>query len=135
MQVGPPSDDDNLGIAWIAQVCRQLPLSRPVPAHVEEYLDDDEDDDNSGDRGERGGGKLHLVGVQNVFMEYRLLFHWADTHMYQYSSISMDFDLLWPGSHSWWNTCWSWTKKVQFLPKNRKQQQKRGVLPEGLSLI
>lgn len=61
MQVGPPSDDDNLGIAWIAQVCRQLPLSRPVPAHVEEYLDDDEDDDNSGDRG-GGGGKQTPLG-------------------------------------------------------------------------
>lgn len=47
MEVGPPSDDDYLGIARIAQVRCQLPLSRPVPAHVEEYLDDDEDYDNS----------------------------------------------------------------------------------------
>lgn len=27
MEVGPPTDDDYLGIAWIAQVCCQLPLS------------------------------------------------------------------------------------------------------------
>lgn len=47
MEVGPPTHDDYLGIAWIAQVCRQLPLSGAVPAHVEEDLDDDEYDDNS----------------------------------------------------------------------------------------
>lgn len=47
MKVGPSSNDDDLGIAWVAQVCCQLPLSWPVPAHVKEYLDDDEYYDNS----------------------------------------------------------------------------------------
>lgn len=41
MKVGPPTNNHDLSIAWIAKVCRQLPLSRPVPAHVEEDLDDD----------------------------------------------------------------------------------------------
>lgn len=48
MKEGPSSNDDNLGIARVAQVRCQLPLSRPVPAHVKEYLDDDEYYDNSG---------------------------------------------------------------------------------------
>lgn len=41
MEVGPPSNNHYLSIAWIAQVRCQLPLSGPVPAHVEEDLDDD----------------------------------------------------------------------------------------------
>lgn len=41
MEVGPPTNNHYLSIAWIAQVCRQLPLAGPVPAHVEEDLDDD----------------------------------------------------------------------------------------------
>lgn len=47
MKVGSSTDDDYLSIAWVAQVCCQLPLSRSVPAHIEEYLDDDEYDDDS----------------------------------------------------------------------------------------
>lgn len=47
MEVGPPSDNDYLGIAGVAQVSGQLPLSRAVPAHVEEDLDDDEHYDHS----------------------------------------------------------------------------------------
>lgn len=47
MEVGPPSNNHYLSIAWIAQVCRQLPLSGPVPAHVEEDLDDDKYYDHS----------------------------------------------------------------------------------------
>ncbi len=47
MEVGPSSNNDYLSIAWVAQVRCQLPLSRSVPADVEEYLDDDEYDDNS----------------------------------------------------------------------------------------
>lgn len=61
MEVGPPTDDDYLGIAWIAQVCRQLPLSRPVPAHVEEYLDDDEYDDNSENERQTKWGSERLI--------------------------------------------------------------------------
>lgn len=62
MKVGPSSDYNYLSIAWVAQVCCQLSLSGPVPAYVEEYLDDDEYDDNSVEghsrRGRgRGGGK------------------------------------------------------------------------------
>lgn len=47
MEVGPSSNNDYLSIAWVAQVCCQLPLSRPVPAHIEKYLYDDEYNDNS----------------------------------------------------------------------------------------
>lgn len=56
MEVGPPTHDDYLGIAGVAQVRCQLPLSRPVPAHVEEYLDDDEYyDDSDGGGGQKRG--------------------------------------------------------------------------------
>lgn len=41
MEVGSPANNHYLSIAWIAQVSRQLPLSGPVPTHVEEDLDDD----------------------------------------------------------------------------------------------
>lgn len=84
MEVGPPTDDDYLGIAWIAQVCCQLPLSWPVPAHVEEYLDDDEYDDNSGEK------KRTKVSSRTPARVTSLHKFRAVTHMYQYSSISMD---------------------------------------------
>lgn len=51
MEVGPPSNNDDLGVAWVAQVRRQLPLPRSVPAHVEENLDDDEYDNHSEKKG------------------------------------------------------------------------------------
>ena len=54
MKVGPSSNDDNLGIARVAQVGCQLPLPWSVPAHIEEYLDDNEYDDNSERERERG---------------------------------------------------------------------------------
>lgn len=60
MKVGPSSNNDDLGIAWVAQVCCQLPLPRPVPAHVKEYLDDDEYYDNS------VKGKKKPVLVNNI---------------------------------------------------------------------
>lgn len=41
MEVGSSANNHYLSIAWIAQVSRQLPLSGPVPTHVEEDLDDD----------------------------------------------------------------------------------------------
>lgn len=47
MEVGPSTDDDYLSIAWVAQVSCQLPLPRPVPAYIEEYLDYDEYYDHS----------------------------------------------------------------------------------------
>lgn len=50
MQVSSSSDNHYLCIARVAQVRSQLPLSGPVPAHVEEYLYDDEDDHNSVER-------------------------------------------------------------------------------------
>lgn len=47
MKVGPPSNDDYLCIARVAKVGCQLSLARPVPAYIEEDLDDNEYDDNS----------------------------------------------------------------------------------------
>lgn len=47
VQVGPASDDDDLRIAGVAEVGRQLPLPRSVPADVEEDLYDDENYDDS----------------------------------------------------------------------------------------
>lgn len=47
MKVGPSSNNDYLCIACVAQVCCQLPLPRPVPAHIEEYFYDDEYDNDS----------------------------------------------------------------------------------------
>lgn len=47
MEVGSSSNDDYLGIPGVAQVRRQLSLSGSVPAHIEEYLDDDEHYDHS----------------------------------------------------------------------------------------
>lgn len=46
MKVGPSSNNDYLSIAWVAQVCCQLPLSWSVPAHIEEYLNNDEYNNN-----------------------------------------------------------------------------------------
>lgn len=54
MKVSPSSDDDYLCIAGVAQICCQLPLSWPVPAHIEEDLYDDEYYNNS------VGGKICL---------------------------------------------------------------------------
>lgn len=64
MQVGPPTHDHYLGIAWIAQVGSQLPLSGPVPAHVKEYLDDDEYDDNSEEETNTSGG--HAICISSA---------------------------------------------------------------------
>lgn len=62
MKVGPSSDYNYLSIAWVAQVCCQLSLSGPVPAYVEEYLDDDEYDDNSVEgHSRRGRGKWKVT--------------------------------------------------------------------------
>ena len=48
MQVGPPSHDNYLRITRVVEVRGQLSLTRAVPAHIEEDLDDDEYDDHSG---------------------------------------------------------------------------------------
>lgn len=84
MEVGPPTHDDYLGIAWIAQVCCQLPLSGAVPAHVEEDLDDDEYDDNSDEKKAKQKVRRRTQWTRTRFLSARC------THMYQYSSISMD---------------------------------------------
>lgn len=55
MKVGSPANNHYLSIAWIAQVCRQLPLSGPVPTHVEEDLDDDKYYNHSEREGEKRG--------------------------------------------------------------------------------
>lgn len=64
MEVGSPANNHYLSIAWIAQVSRQLPLSGPVPTHVEEDLDDDKYDNHSvggGDESEESRIKHNIV--------------------------------------------------------------------------
>ena len=91
MEVRSSSNYDYLSIAWVAQVGRQLPLSGSVPAHIEEYLDDDEYDDNSVEERRLGWiGKLVDRCVQTFISLYvyrNKLKYTSDTHMYQYSSM------------------------------------------------
>lgn len=65
MEVGSPANNHYLSIAWIAQVSRQLPLSGPVPTHVEEDLDDDKYYNNSvgggGDESKESRRKHNIV--------------------------------------------------------------------------
>ncbi len=77
MKVGPSSNNDYLSVAWVAQVCCQLPLSWSVPAHIEEYLDDDEYDNNSVKGREEGekkmgewdrDGQLYVSGLNSTFI-------------------------------------------------------------------
>lgn len=77
MEVGSSSNNHDLSVAGVAQVRCQLPLSGPVPAHVEEYLDDDEYDDDSA--GNRKPSKLLLHRIRRFLGLF--------THMYQYSSM------------------------------------------------
>lgn len=62
MKVGPSSNNNYLGIAWVAQVCCQLPLSWSIPAHIEKYLDDDEYDDNSAKKERDKNGEQESSG-------------------------------------------------------------------------
>lgn len=64
MKVGSPANNHYLSIAWIAQVSCQLPLSGPVPTHVEEDLDDDKNYNHSEREGEKKGGGW-VRGEQN----------------------------------------------------------------------
>lgn len=82
MKVGPSSNNDYLSIARVAQVRCQLPLSWSVPAHIEEYLDDDEYDNNSVKERGRGEkmrgwdrhGKLYVSDLNFYFKSYILTY-------------------------------------------------------------
>lgn len=63
MEVGSPANNHDLSVAWIAQVSGQLPLSGPVPAHVEEDLDDDEYYNHSEGKGEQNKSTTELNTV------------------------------------------------------------------------
>lgn len=54
VEISPSSHDHNLGISGVAQVGCQLPLPGPIPADVEEDLDDNEYYDNSRNKQTRG---------------------------------------------------------------------------------
>ena len=68
MKVGPSSNNDYLSIAWVAEVSCQLPLSGPVPAHIEEYFDDDEYNNNSG---KQKGNKINVKCVGNFTHKFQ----------------------------------------------------------------
>lgn len=70
MKVGPSSNNDYLSIPWVAQICCQLPLSGSVPAHVEEYLDNDEYYNNSGKEEQNRKGCVGDLGETASFIHY-----------------------------------------------------------------
>ena len=71
MKVGSPTNNHYLSIAWIAQVSRQLPLSGPVPTHVEEDLDDDKDYNHSErERGKRAKDESQESRIKHNIVKY-----------------------------------------------------------------
>lgn len=68
MEVGSPANNHYLSIAWIAQVSRQLPLSGPVPTHVEEDLDDDKYYNHSA--GGSGGDESEKSRIKHNIVKY-----------------------------------------------------------------
>lgn len=101
MQVGPSSNDDYLSIAWVAQVCCQLPLSWSIPAHVEEYLDNDKYDNNSAKkRTEKRGSEDGVASIEHKFLKLHLLFKDQKTETRRlHSHVPVQLHFLWVFSH------------------------------------
>lgn len=88
MEVCPSTNNDYLGIARVAQICCQLPLSWPVPAHVEEDLDNDKyyDDSVKERRVRRGWGGQRHVTVWKLHLE-----GWWGHMLYSHVPVQLHF--------------------------------------------